>query len=413
MERVILHSDLNGFYASVECLYNPDIRDRPVAVGGNVENRHGIILAKNEHAKKYKIKTGEAIWQAKQKCPDLITVPPHFERYLYFSQAAREIYQRYTDKVESFGLDECWLDVSGSTKLFGTGEKIANEIRTVMKKELGLSVSVGVSWNKIFAKLGSDIKKPDAQTLISKDNYKHLVWNLPAEDLLYVGRATSKKLSTYGIYKIGDIATLEKEHMQKLLGKWGEILWLFANGYDGSPVATSDAASIIKSVGNSMTTPLDIKNEEDAKRVIIALSDSVATRLRESGLRGKTVQISIRDTNLHIEEHQAKLTNSSNICDEIAKAAIEILKMHYKWYNPLRSLGVRVCDLVSADGSIQLDIFNNAMKRDRLEKLEHTVDNIRYRFGFNAIQKAILLHDKLTGNDSPITHTIHPVSFMR
>jgi len=232
MERVILHSDLNGFYASVECLYNPAIRTKPVVVCGNVENRHGIILAKNELAKKFKIRTGEAIWQAKQKCPELVTVPPNFDRYMHFSRAAREIYNRYTDKVEAFGLDECWLDVSGSTKLFGCGEKLAKEIRTVIRDELGLTVSIGVSWNKIFAKLGSDIKKPDAQTVISKENYKKLAWELPASDLLYVGRSTAKKLANYCILTIGDIATTSPEIIKSMLGKWGETLWVFANGKD-------------------------------------------------------------------------------------------------------------------------------------------------------------------------------------
>jgi len=257
MERVILHSDLNNFYASVECLYNPDLRDKPVAVGGDVEARHGIILAKNYHAKKYGILTGEAIWQAQQKCRDLVVVPPNFKRYMRFSQMARDIYADYTDQCESFGLDECWLDVTGSYRLFGDGKAIADKIRERIKFEMGITASVGVSFNKIFAKLGSDIKKPDATTIISKDNFKDVVWKLPVNELLYVGRATHKKLNRYGIKTIGDLANTELKYLEYWLGKWGCMLWTFANGYDTSPVSNIGAKSLIKSVGNSTTTPRD------------------------------------------------------------------------------------------------------------------------------------------------------------
>jgi len=413
LDRVILHSDLNGFYASVECLYNPDIRDKPVAVCGSVEQRHGIVLAKNEHAKKFNIKTGEAIWQAKQKCPELIVINPNFERYVYFSRAARGIYERYTDRVESFGLDECWLDVTGSAKLYGSGEKIAKELRRVIKSELGLTVSVGVSWNKIYAKLGSDIKKPDAHTVITRDNYKEIVWPLSASDLLYVGPATTRRLKRCGIFTIGDIALSDVGYLKRLLGKWGETLWLFANGYDNTPVATSDSPAVIKSIGNSMTIYRDIENEEEAKNVITALSESVAKRLRQNGFYGKTVQISLRDNKLQFSEHQGKLTAPTFISEEIAKTAFNIFKSNYNWQRPLRSMGVRVCDLVSNDTLFQLDMFGSGQRRDKLERLEFTVDKLRSRFGDRSVLRASLLYDDLTGADIPLIHTIHPISYMR
>ena len=236
MDRVILHCDMNSFYASVECLYNPSIRNKPVAVGGSVEKRNGIILAKNDVAKRFGVKTGDALWQARQKCPNLVIVPPDFKKYIKLSRLAVEIYNSYTNLVEGFGLDECWLDVTGSTHLFGSGEEIAEAIRQRVKTELGITCSIGVSFNKIFAKLGSDMKKPDAITVITKDNYKSTVWPLPVEDLLFVGRATKQKLNRYGIKTIGDLACSNLSFLETLLGKWGSYLWGYANGLDASTV---------------------------------------------------------------------------------------------------------------------------------------------------------------------------------
>ena len=210
VDRVILHIDMNNFYASVETLYDPSLKDIPMAVGGDKERRHGIVLAKNMLAKAKGVKTAEALWEAERKCPGIKFVPPHFERYAKYSRLAKEIYMQYTDMVESFGLDECWLDVSESANLFGGGKKIAEEIRAAVKKEIGITVSVGVSWNKIFAKLGSDMKKPDAVTEITEENYRDLVWRLPVEELLYVGRATKNKLNKRGVYTIGQLANTDE-----------------------------------------------------------------------------------------------------------------------------------------------------------------------------------------------------------
>ena len=280
-ERIILHSDLNNFYASVECLYHPEYRGKPLAVLGDPEARHGIVLAKNYEAKAFDVKTGDPMWMAQKKCPDIVFVPPHYDLYMKHSKLIREIYSEYTDKVEPYGLDECWLDVSGSTMLFGSGEDIANEIRKRVKFELGVSVSVGVSFNKIFAKLGSDMKKPDATTVIESNRFKEIVWPLPVKELLYVGRATHAKLKRKGIFTIGDLANSNPENLRFWLGKMGVVLWQFANGLDTSPVSNIGAKSLIKTVGNSTTAPRDLVTDEDIKITLMVLSESVSARLRE------------------------------------------------------------------------------------------------------------------------------------
>ena len=281
MERVILHSDLNNFYASVECLYNPSLRGKPVAVAGDPEARHGIVLAKNYEAKACGVATGNPLWMAKKKCPDIIFVPPHYDLYMKYSQIAKEIYSEYTDQVEPYGLDECWLDVTGSTHLFGDGRRIANELRKRIKFELGVTASVGVSYNKIFAKLGSDMKKPDATTIISSDHFRDVVWPLPVNDLLYVGRATHNKLKRYGIHTIGDLAQADQKLLHNMLGQNGLMLWMFANGLDTSPVSNIGAKFLIKSIGNSTTAPLDLITDEDIRITLMVLCESVSSQMRE------------------------------------------------------------------------------------------------------------------------------------
>jgi DNA polymerase-4 len=418
MERVILHSDLNSFYASVECLYNPEIRDKPVAIGGSVEQRHGIILTANIIAKRgYGIKVGEAIWQSRQKCPNLVVVPPNYRLYLYFSKQAREIYRRYTDIIESFGIDEAWLDVTESTKLFGSGEKIANEIRNRMKSELGITCSVGVSYygGKIFAKLGSDIKKPNATTVITLDNYKKVVWPLPANELLYVGRSTFKKLTNVGILTIGDLARAPVAFLKNLLGKWGEYLWIFANGQDTAPVTKLDHTGIIKGIGNSMTTPRDLETNEDVKIMFYVLAESVAERLRRHNFKGRTVQISIRDKELSSIDRQAKLTSNSYISRELAEKAYSIFQNNWTWdrNKPIRSIGVRATDLITADSCIQLSLFDNEDKRLKLEKLEYSIDDIRRRYGHYSVQRALLMTDKKLNSNPIEENIIFPVSYFR
>ncbi|NLT19740.1 MAG: DNA polymerase IV [Syntrophomonadaceae bacterium] len=413
-DRVILHADLNNFYASVECLHRPEIRDKPVAVCGDPAARHGIVLAKNYLAKATGIKTGEVIWQARQKCPQLLVVPPNYPLYLRFGRLARSIYSSYTDQVEPFGLDEAWLDVSGSIHIFGDGIRIADEIRERIKSELGITASVGVSYNKIFAKLGSDMKKPDATTIISRENFKQVVWPLPAGELLYVGRATRHKLARRGISTIGDIAGADPGYLRSFLGKWGEVLWSFANGYDSSAVVHQGEESLIKSVGNSITTPRDLESDEDVQMIFYVLSESVAARMREHGFKCRTVQIQIRDKDLFSFGVQGKFSKPTYLSSDLAEKAMELFRINYSWTNPIRSVGVRGCDLVSADSHEQLSLFENEAWRIKQDKIEATVDVLRYRFGHFSIQRAVLLKDNELGVINPKEdHVIHPVAFFK
>lgn len=412
--RTILHVDLNNFYASVECLYNPALRGKPVAVAGDPANRHGIILAKNMPAKKLGVKTGEAIWQAKNKVPDLICVPPQYDKYLRFSRAARKIYYRFTNQVESFGIDEAWLDVSGSVNLFGSGPEIAEKIRQTMKNELGLTVSIGVSWNKIFAKFGSDYKKPDAVTCIRQDNYQDIIWPKPASDLLYVGHATERKLKGIAILTIGDLAKRDPALLKLSLGKWGLILSDFARGLDTSPVRTIDERSAVKSIGNGVTTPRDITNADDAKIVYICLAESVAARLRENALKCTGVEITLRDSSLYTVTRQMKLPYPTCYVEDILNAAMQLLNRNYDFYQNkhLRSIGLRGINLVTAETGYQLDMFAPDTT-DKKDKLAKAVDQLRRRFGHDAVLRAATLLDNKLRINPKDDHVIHPYSYFR
>lgn len=413
MGRAILHIDMNSCYASIECLHHPEIRHLPVAVGGDVEARHGIILAKNELAKRAGVKTGEALWQAKQKFPDLVIVPPHYQLYLRFSRMARAIYAEYTDLIEPFGLDEAWIDVTGSG-VFGDAVEIAETIRNRVKFELGITVSIGVSFNKIFAKLGSDYKKPDAVTVFGKDDYREKVWPLPVEELLYVGPATTRKLRARGIRTIGDLARTDLSLLYSWLGKMGYVLHAFANGNDPSPVAPLGEEAIIKSIGNSTTTPRDLTCEEDVNIIFYVLAESVAARMRENGFRAKTVQISLRDIDLFSFERQCKLESPSCLASELHDAGMRLLRDHYRFRKPLRSVGIRGMDLVPIQTAMQLNFFEDPVRREKRERLEVAVDELRRRFGHAAVSRAVTMCDPSLGTINPKDdHTIHPVGYFK
>ncbi len=389
--RVILHSDLNAFYASVECLYRPELREVPMAVCGDPLKRHGIVLAKNELAKKIGVKTGEAIWEAESKCPGLTLVAPQGRLYQRYSQLVRSIYEEYTPYVESFGIDECWLDITASGR---DGYEVAEELRLRIHREIGLTVSIGVSFNKIFAKLGSDLKKPNAVTEIRSDNFRELVWPLPVRDLLFVGRQTERKLTLMNVRTIGDLARCGPEFLQKRLGKWGLMLWQSAMGLDQQSVARSGDYPPVKSVGNSMTAIRDLHTETEVKLVFMRLSEEVAMRLREQGLFCSTIQISMRDNELFSFERQRKLSRPTQCAFVILEAAMSLYNDQQYKNRPLRSLGVRGVDLSWEEGGRQISFLPEAEYEERWLEVERTVDDLRERYGEEAVLRGRLLSDK-------------------
>lgn len=410
MDRVILHCDANSYYASVECLYTPEIRNKPVAVSGNAEARHGIILTKNAHAKKYGVKTGEAIWQAKEKCPDLVCVPPDFPLYVRFSGKMRRIYEQYSNRVEAFGLDESWIDLSNAGFTFEDGVCIAEEIRERIREELGITVSVGVADNKILAKLGSDMKKPDAVTVLPPGSFREKIWDLPVQELLYVGPSTARKLARLGVTTIGGLARCDSGVLASLLGKNGLLLKSYANGEDRTPVRPVDHRSCVKSVGNSTTPPHDLTHMDDARCIYYLLAESVAARLREGGFRARCISISARTTTLVTRSHQLMLPRATNLTDEIAQAAVRLFEERFAHDFPYRSVGLN-CSALSPDNEpVQLDFTGDETKRMHTEQLERSIDDLRRRYGHQIIQRGVVLTDRGYADINPVEdHTVHPV----
>lgn len=419
MERVVLHSDMNSFYASVEQAENPSLRGKPVVVAGKEELRHGIVLTKSVEAKRYGIQTAEALWQARAKCPDLVVLPPRYRLYRRYSEMARAIYYQYTDLVEPFGLDECWLDVTGSLALHGGDALVvAREISERIKAELGCTVSIGVSWNKIFAKFGSDYEKPDAITVIDRRNYKRIVWESPVRELLYVGPATERKLNASGIETIGQLAGATDYYLKRRFGKVGLVLREFARGEDATPVKPYDPTSrdverAVKSYGNGLTAPHPITSEADARALIWLLSESVAQRMREDSMRARTVAIGVRnDTDLGGYGCQVKLACPTAATRHVARAAWEMLRAREPLDadHPLRALHVRASDLVEPVPFEQLELF--ADPEPDWEGLDRCIDELRRRFGNTAIVRGTeLLDPALAGTDIKGENTVHPVGY--
>ncbi|MHB1452644.1 MAG: DNA polymerase Y family protein [Saccharofermentanales bacterium] len=391
MDRVILHCDMNNFFASVECLHNPDIRGLPVAVCGAPEFRRGIVLAKNGLAKKMGILTGESTLEARAKVPDLKIVPPHYPLYLKYARLARVIYSEFTDIVTTYGMDEAWLDVSGSAALFGDGVVIADRIRERMKSELGLTVSIGVSFNKIFSKLGSDMRKPDATTVISKENYRDIVWPLPAGDMLFVGSASRHKLFLNRIITIGDLACAPPLTLRRLLGKNGLMLWQFANGDDSMFFPESGNDTLIRSIGNHITPPRNLTSGHDIKLLLYVLADSVATRLRSNKMNASTVKLHVKDSAFRVREFQIGVKNPTQSASDIFYAAMALFSQKYTWQNPVRTIGIRVSGLKHLYFG-QLTLFDDTPARD--ERLDSAIDEIRRRYGYFSIERALLLENK-------------------
>ena len=412
--RTILHVDANSFYASCECLYRPSIREKPVAVCGDPEARHGIVLTKNQHAKKYGVQTGEAIWQAKQKCPSLVVGPPDYPLYLHMSRRMHEIFGQYSDKVESFGLDESWVEISADDMDVRKGQLVADEIRHRIHRTLGITVSVGVADNKVMAKLGSDYKKPDATTVLPPDLYEQIVWPLPVSDLLYVGPATTRKLARIGVCTIGQLANLDESILAYKFGKIGYMLKAFALGLDTSPVKPIEVSLPIKSVGNSTTPPHDIENMTDVKELVYLLAESVATRLRENNFKARCISVSARTTELVSSSCQTTLSQSTCLAKEIAETALQLFEQRYRFGFPFRSMGINCSQLSALDAPVQVDMFGEDERRVKQEQLERSIDGLRSRFGHQVIRRGIVLSDLSYSEINPKEeHIIHPVGFLR
>ncbi len=396
MDRVILHCDLNSFYASVELLEHPELRNQPVAVCGDPESRHGIILAKNEPAKRYKVQTAETIWQARKKCPDLVLLPAHHWKYRAYSQKINRIYERYTDLVEPFSIDESWLDVTGTLHLFGgDGKALADEIRRVVRTELGLTLSVGVSFNKVFAKMGSDYKKPDATTLITRENYQALLWPLPVTDLLFVGRAAARVLAGYGVRTIGDLARFDRNSLGAILGKGGYTLHDYATGKEHAPVVPARDMPGPKSVGNGLTYPRNLVGWAELRTALSELADEVAARLRKHGLKATSLQLTIRDPKFKDICRQKRLPAPTYVSRDLTRCAMELARAAWQENAPVRALTITAQNLVEeGDAGEQVDLFaaDAIPHRDKLEKLEKAMDSIRDKYGRKAITLASSIH---------------------
>ena len=397
--RDILHSDMNNFYASVECMLEPSLRGKPVAVCGSVEERHGIVLAKNYEAKAFGVSTGEAVWQAKQKCRNIVIVPPHYDEYIKYSRLARNIYERYTDQVEPYGMDECWLDVTGFRKRDSVA--VAQEIRKTVKEELGLTVSIGVSYNKIFAKLGSDMKKPDAVTVIPKNLFKEKIWNLPASELLFVGRATKSFLDRFAIRTIGDLANTDPEFLRSNIGVNGIKLWRYANGLDDSPVMFVNYKSPVKSVGHGTTTAKDLTDNEEVWITILELTQDIGHRLKELGMNCRGVSVCIRNEDLMSKEWQRKFNFATQSPFIIAKTAYSLFLERYDWKKNIRSVTVKAINLISDTAPIQLDLFNNMASLEKQSKIDNCIEALRRRFGKEIIKNGVLLKNTWIMKNQP------------
>ena len=410
--KVILHCDLNCFFASVEMLYHPEFRNVPMAIAGDPENRHGIILAKNVPAKRKGVKTAEAIGEAKKKCPNLIIRTPDYESYEHFSRKVRELYYEYTDRIEPFGMDECWLDITESIKLFGSVENIVSQILNRVKIEIGLTLSIGIANNKIYAKLGSDLATEDSYFKV--DGLEKIA-NLPANNLLNVGYHTYETLKSYGIYTIGELASKPIGYLKSILGKFGETFYYFANGYDLSEVSLYNSDyEIVKSIGNSTTSIRDLYDMDDLKLILTILCDSVSSRLRDQGMYFKTVHLYVRNKNLESKSAQITLKENSDLGKDIFNAAVMLFENNFDFSIPYRSIGVAVSKLSFKKEVSQINIFEDETYSLKQKKKELALEDIRRRFGYHSISSLRVLEDiELSNFDPKNEHTFFPVSYFR
>ena len=401
-ERVILYSDLNNFFASVEIALNPSLAGKPLIVCGDPKERHGIVLAKNEEAKKLGIKTAETVYSALKKCPDVQMVGSHFHEYKKFSKKVVEIYGRYTDVIEECSIDECALDMTESTQLFGDGYTIAERIRKEVKEELGLTVSIGVSFNKVFAKLASELKKPDAVTEITRENYRGIVWRLPVRDLLFVGKSTEETLHKIGVRTIGDLANTDEAFVSQRLGKRGRQLRVYARGEDEEPVKAVKEKEDLKSIGNSATLPKDITDREEIKRWLYAIAESVSGRLRAADVgRANTVHLVVRDAELQFYSWQTKVPPTA-LCGDIAKTAFALFCKQYPQGKKVRLLGITVSGFDYHIEQMSLDslLSGEGASYEKKERAESAIAKLREKYGYSTVQRGLVMEDeRLNGLD--------------
>lgn len=396
MERLILHSDINACFANIELLYHPELRGGPVAVGGDEQLRHGIVLAKNELAKRTGIQTGMALWEARRLCPELTVLRPNFDRYLDYSRRVRQVYAAFTDRCEPFGIDECWLDVTGCVPR-GAGARTADEIRRRVLRETGLTVSVGVSWCKVMAKLGSDYRKPDAVTVIDRAHFREMIWPKPVGELLFVGRSTARQLARLGVRTIGELAAADVDVLTRRFGKNGRVLHAYANGVDPSAVRRAGELPPPKSIGNSATAPRDLICEEDARAALLSLAESVGARLREEKLLCGAVELGLRGVDLRWRSHRAQLRHPTELTSELLEAALALCREAHVWPEPLRSIGIRALDLRSAAAPVQMDLFEDVQVREKQRNLELALDGLRAKYGKDCVQRGRACLDPALG----------------
>ena len=414
MRRIIIHSDINHCYAQIEEMLHPELRNVPMAVGGSEEKRHGIILAKNDLAKAANVKTGESLREAKRKCPGLIIVHPDYDAYIYYTEKIKDIYRKYTDRVESFGLDEAWVDVTDSQKLFGDGIELARRIQDEVYETYGITVSMGVSFNKIFAKLASDLLKHKGFVVITEEDFREELWPLPAEDLLLVGRHTTKKLAEMRIFTIGDLAAASPERLQRRFGIMGVLLWNYANGLDTSEVHLCGYERPVKSIGNSKTVVHDIVSIAQLREVFRVLSESIAARLRMDHLRCSRISIHVRSTELKTKGCQRKLERFTDLASDILDNAMILVGRLGLEEISLRSVGIQVSGLAAGMNFDQGDLFMDADAIDRQRRTEQVLYDIRVRYGYDACRMASSQVDSTLTDFDPLglLHHVHPVGYL-
>ena len=398
-ERLIFHCDCNNFFASCECLEHPELKNVPMAVAGDPEDRVGVVVAKNELAKKFGVKTTDTVWQAKRKCPEIVFVPPRHRFYKEISDRVNAIYCDYSDFVEPASIDESYLDLTGALRYYQmTPRELADSIRSRVKREIGITISIGVAHNKIFAKMGSDYKKPDATTVILGEDYKTILWPLPVSDLIFAGKASVKLLNQKGIHTIGDLALQAKERIISLLGKGGESLWEYANGIDTDPVRRWGDIPEVKSVSHGMTFKRDLISGSEIETGIAVLVDRIAMSLRHQDLKGSVISVQIKTPQLVTISRQTSLNHYTWLEHEIREVAMKLI--HDNWHigDPIRAITVGISKLVPcSEVSEQLDLFDiftdekrkGSKNREKQDKIEAAASAIRQKLGSMALTLGI------------------------